>query len=56
MKLLSRLKTLRSLLAYVGRDYPYFVVPLALVLLAAIGLLLATGGASFLAPFFYAIF
>ncbi len=52
----SRLRVVIAWLRSLGREYPFFVVPFTLVLLLAFGLLLLTQGASYVAPFFYAIF
>lgn len=52
----SRLRVVYAWLLALGREYPFFVVPFTLVLLLAFGLLLLTQGASYVAPFFYAIF
>lgn len=56
MKLSSRAKVVLSWLRSLGREYPFFVVPFSLVLLLAFALLVLTQGASYVAPFFYAIF
>lgn len=52
----SRVRIVWSWLVALGREYPYFVVPFTIVLVLAFGLLLLTQGASYVAPFFYAIF
>ncbi|MAQ13588.1 MAG: hypothetical protein CMN30_02170 [Sandaracinus sp.] len=53
---MSRLTTLRQLVAhFVGRRKLFFV-PLLLVLVLAGGLLLLTGGLSYVAPFVYTLF
>ncbi len=52
----GRARVVWSWLVELGREYPYFVAPFALVLALAFGLLLLTQGASYVAPFFYAIF
>lgn len=54
--MLARLRLLWRFFVRLGREYPFFVVPFALVLLLAGVLLLLTQGASYVAPFFYAIF
>ncbi len=56
MLLLSRLRTVGGLLAHFAARQRFFLAPLLLVLLLAVPLLLATGGLSYVAPFFYAIF
>ena len=56
MRILSRLRTVSALLAHFASRQRFFFVPLSLVLLAAGALLVVTGGLSFVAPFFYAIF
>lgn len=55
-KILARARMIARWLTQMGREYPFFVVPFALVLLLAAGLLAFTQGASYVAPFFYAIF
>jgi len=53
---MSRLTTLRELVAhFVGRR-KFFFIPLLVVLLLAGGLLLLTGGLSYVAPFVYTLF
>ena len=52
----GRARVVWSWLVELGREYPYFVAPFALVLALAFALLLLTQGASYVAPFFYAIF
>lgn len=56
MRWLSRLRTVRGLLAHFLRGQSFFLLPLLLVLLASGVLLVLTGGLSYVAPFFYAIF
>ncbi len=52
----ERLRVLGRWLRQMGREFPFFVVPFGLVLLLAAGLLAFTHGASYVTPFFYAIF
>lgn len=52
----SRLGLVFGWLLALGREYPFFVVPFSIVLLLAFALLVLTQGASYVAPFFYAIF
>lgn len=56
MRILSRMRTVGGLLSHFASRQRFFFVPLLLVLLAAGLLLVATGGLSYVAPFFYAIF
>jgi hypothetical protein len=56
MRILGRLRTIGGLLAHFASRQRFFLVPLLLVLLLAGALLVATGGLSYVAPFFYAIF
>jgi hypothetical protein len=56
MRLLSRLRTVAGLFAHFANRQRWFLAPLLLVLLLAGALLVATGGLSYVAPFFYAIF
>jgi len=52
----ARLTVLFGWLRVLGREYPFFVIPFTLVLAVAFALLVLTQGASYVAPFFYAIF
>jgi len=52
----SRLTIVVGWLVALGRDYPFFVIPFSVVLVLAFALLVLTQGASYVAPFFYAIF
>lgn len=52
----ARVRLLGAWLLSLGREYPFFVLPFTLVLLLAFALLVLTQGASYVAPFFYAIF
>lgn len=56
MRIFSRLRTIGGLIAHFASWQRFFLMPLLLVLLLAGALLLATGGLSYVAPFFYAIF
>lgn len=56
MRLFSRLRTVGGLFAHFANRQRFFLAPLLLVLLLAGALLVATGGLSYVAPFFYAIF
>lgn len=56
MRVLSRLRTVGGLFAHFASRQRFFFVPLLLVLLVAGALLVVTGGLSYVAPFFYAIF
>lgn len=56
MKMLARASVVWRWLRALGGEYPFFVVPFSVVLLLALALLLLTQGASYVAPFFYAIF
>lgn len=56
MRLFSRMRTVGALFAHFASRQRFFFVPLLLVLLVAGALLIVTGGLSFVAPFFYAIF
>lgn len=56
MRALSRLRTLGGLVAHFAHRQRFFLAPLLLVLLVAGVLLALTGGLSYVAPFFYAIF
>ncbi|MEM6955831.1 MAG: DUF5989 family protein [Myxococcota bacterium] len=53
---MSRLTTLRQLVAHFLRRGRFFLLPLLLVLLLAGALLLLTGGLSYVAPFVYTLF
>lgn len=56
MRILSRLRSLLSLIAHFMTPGRLFLLPLLLILLLS-GLLLAlSGGLSYVAPFWYAIF
>lgn len=52
----ARAGVLLGWLRSLGREYPFFVVPFSIVLILALVLLVLTQGASYVAPFFYAIF
>jgi Family of unknown function (DUF5989) len=56
MRLLSRLRTVAGLFGHFASRQRFFLAPLLLVLLLAGALLVVTGGLSYVAPFFYAIF
>lgn len=56
MRLLSRLRTVGGLFAHFADRQRFFLAPLLIVLLLAGALLAVTGGLSYVAPFFYAIF
>lgn len=56
MRFGSRLRTVYGLFAHFASRQRFFLAPLLLVLLLAGALLAATGGLSYVAPFFYAIF
>ncbi len=56
MLLVNRLRTIASLILYFCARGKWFLIPLVLVLLLAGLLLLVTGGLSYVAPFWYAIF
>lgn len=56
MNVLSRLRTIGSLVAYFMRRERFFLAPLLVILLLASVLLLLTGGLSYVAPFVYALF
>ena len=56
MRALSRLRTVGGLLSHFASRQRFFLAPLLLVLLLCGALLAATGGLSYVAPFFYAIF
>lgn len=56
MKLVRRLRTIASLVAYFAKRERLVLAPLLLVLLVAGVLLLATGGLSTIAPFVYTLF
>jgi hypothetical protein len=56
MRALSRLRTVAGLFAHFAHRQRFFLAPLLVVLLLAGVLLAATGGLSYVAPFFYAIF
>jgi len=51
-----RLRTIWELVRYFTRRGRFFLAPMLLVLLLAGVLLLLTGGLSYVAPFWYAIF
>ena len=53
---MSRLATIRGLLAHFISRRKFFFIPLLLVLLLAGVLLLLTGGLSYVAPFVYTLF
>jgi hypothetical protein len=55
-RLLSRGRTVIELFAHFAAKEKLFLFPLLLILLMAAGLLLATGGLSYVAPFVYALF
>lgn len=56
MSVRSRVMTALALLGALARRYPYAFVPFVVVLVLTSALLAVTGGASYVAPFFYAIF
>ncbi|MBX3230568.1 MAG: hypothetical protein KIT84_00010 [Labilithrix sp.] len=56
MKIVSRLRTVGSLVAYFMRRERFFLAPLLVILLLASILLLLTGGLSYVAPFVYGLF
>jgi hypothetical protein len=56
MRLLGRMRTVLGLILHFFRPNRFFLVPLLLVLLLAGLLLVLTGGLSYVAPFWYAIF
>lgn len=56
MRLGNRLRTLWELARYFTRRGRFFLAPMLLVLLLAGILLILTGGLSYVAPFWYAIF
>jgi hypothetical protein len=56
MRVLSRLRTVWGLLAHFASRQRFFLAPLLVVLLLSGVLLALTGGLSYVAPFFYAIF
>jgi hypothetical protein len=53
---MSRLATLRGLVAHFIARRKFFFIPLLLVLLLAGALMLFTGGLSYVAPFVYTLF
>ena len=53
---MSRLSTIRELLAHFVARRKFFFIPLLIVLLLAGVLLLLTGGLSYVAPFVYTLF
>ena len=53
---MSRLTTLRQLVAHFVAQRKFFFIPLLLVLLLAGTLLLVSGGLSYVAPFVYTLF
>lgn len=53
---MSRLATIRGLLAHFFTRGKFFFIPLLIVLLIAGVLLLLTGGLSYVAPFVYTLF
>jgi hypothetical protein len=56
LRWLKRSRTLFSLIGYFMHSQRFFLLPLLLVLLLSGVLLLLTGGLSYVAPFWYAIF
>ena len=54
--LISRLSTVRALLAHFSRRGRFVLLPMLIVLLLGAVLLLATEGVAFLAPFVYSLF
>jgi predicted FMN-binding regulatory protein PaiB len=56
MRLLDRLRTVLALIAHFARPNRFFLLPLLFILLVSGMLLLLTGGLSYVAPFWYAIF
>jgi hypothetical protein len=55
-RLAGRLRTVRDLVRHFATRERFFLMPLLFVLLVSGMLLAATGGLSYVAPFFYAIF
>lgn len=56
LRWLKRTRTLFALVGYFMHRQRFFLLPLLLVLLLSGVLLLLTGGLSYVAPFWYAIF
>lgn len=56
MRLDYRIRTVLALVRHFARRGRFFLLPMLLVLLLAGILLLLTGGLSYVAPFWYAIF
>jgi predicted FMN-binding regulatory protein PaiB len=56
MRLVGRVRTVLALVAHFARPNRFFLLPLLVILLGSGVLLLLTGGLSYVAPFWYAIF
>jgi hypothetical protein len=56
LRIVTRLRTVGSLVAYFTRRERFFLAPLLFILLLASILLLLTGGLSYVAPFVYGLF